>query len=1328
MKRISFIFVLLFLSYLLISQKLFYWEKEILLTTKNTGKFEAVTNDKIMVVSYIVKEKGFSIYARYSYDGYFWSNPIFLKANIFSNTSMGDDFSITLDEENNLYLCYRIDPFTFVIVKRVFPYEENKEIKIIELKSSNYIFLPEIKLTSDNSINLIYNTNIENNFVLEYKKISKSGIVITESRIGEDYKSCMNPQFLEYKDLYFIAFQGKEKSVQDGLFYNIYLAVSNNKGKSWSYKRIVTSNGENNQGPFVFIKNDRIHLAWEKEDEKFRPHIFYKEMSLDLSIETKELIVSFSVSEAHSPYICFINNALHVFWFDDKTGIFQNYVAQIIGNNVINDTLIIKRNVQTVRLQPLIFKGNIKLFWLEEAKPITNLFFVQTDTTVSSPEIKIVNQNSLNIYNKNYVTVVWKGVYDISGIRGYKILLTKNKDEKTSERGILLNYFETTKTFTNLDDGEYFIKIVAIDNALNISKESIINFKIDTKAPEAPEFVNIKLDNDGYLETNSPLIEWQVKDKDIDTYFYHVKLFDYIDEEKIEEYKDKIKIGAFTATKENYLSLTNLENGILLIGVKAIDYAGNTSMINWQTFKLNKYVPVTFISSVKRTVTEKGEELIQIYGKGFFTDGKISRIIIDKDKKSNFDLVLEKDFTVVSDRLISIDKEISVEDGIYYIGVYHPVRGLVYYKNSIEFSGEWIFKDTDINFFHFYKVFLLPNKINFTLLVFVIASISWSILILILILNIFSILKEKVKVRLMLERLEEVRSYFTEKEYKKRREEMVKKGVGLTIKYTILIIILVVSIVIGTSFTLSYRALTNETAALAKEMKERANLVILNYETLIKDVYIFQQGLPRAIDITENISKLPDIGFVLFKEVDSEDVYIRYGEKEKIFFKKNYEAIRSDLNEKNKIIKNLVFNKEISRDIESFKNGFDGNTKIYPPFHPSKVSESYIYLRPVIIKEKEKSILYAYLVIGYSFEKIINEINSEKIKSIQIASIVTLVAIIISIIGAIFLASTTIRPIKKMSEHVNVIATIDDYEKLLGTENEKIEVKTKDEIGILAYSINEMTAKLIEKARSDKQMMLGKEIQKKFIPLQPHETEYIDIYGFYEGAKGVSGDYFDYKKLDDEHYAFIICDVAGKAVPAALIMVQISTIFHSYFANFNPKKNKIETVSIVNIINDTVAEREFTGRFAAILVIILNVKTGKALLTNAGYTQMLVYRDKKREAEWIKLNSDSGAAGVFPSYMLPHPYVQEEVFIDHGDIIYLFTDGIEESRSGRIIKNEKGEEKLEEFGQDRIKEILDKSHNKTPKEMIEKLIHAEKEFRGETEQYDDLTIIGIKRK
>ena len=189
-------------------------------------------------------------------------------------------------------------------------------------------------------------------------------------------------------------------------------------------------------------------------------------------------------------------------------------------------------------------------------------------------------------------------------------------------------------------------------------------------------------------------------------------------------------------------------------------------------------------------------------------------------------------------------------------------------------------------------------------------------------------------------------------EYKRREEIMQKKGIGLTIKYTILILILVISIVSATSITISVLALKNETINLANEMKERATLVMTNYETTMLDIYTYEKGFTEAIDATVNTATLPDIGFTMFRQ--GKDVtFIRYGEKSNAFFK-GIDIKKMTDEEKQKIIIEKVFTKKIENDIKSFKTDYDGFSKIYPYFEPSKLMDKYIFIKPIIIEEKGK--------------------------------------------------------------------------------------------------------------------------------------------------------------------------------------------------------------------------------------------------------------------------------------------------------------------------------------------------------------------------------------
>jgi hypothetical protein len=167
----------------------------------------------------------------------------------------------------------------------------------------------------------------------------------------------------------------------------------------------------------------------------------------------------------------------------------------------------------------------------------------------------------------------------------------------------------------------------------------------------------------------------------------------------------------------------------------------------------------------------------------------------------------------------------------------------------------------------------------------------------------------------------------------------------------------------------------------------------------------------------------------------------------------------------------------------------------------------------------------------------------------------------------------------------------------------------------------------------------------------------------------VSGDYFDYIKLDDKHYAIIKCDVAGKGVPAALIMVEVATLFAAHFRNWTLKSPGLAVDRLVYTINDMLEERKFKGRFAALTVGIINMETGLSYFCNAGDKFMYIYSGEQRRMVRQTL-PETPAAGVFPSTMVEMQvgFKLAKHRLQTGDTLFLFTDGLEEAQ--RLIRDE----------------------------------------------------------
>ncbi|MCX7655674.1 MAG: SpoIIE family protein phosphatase [Treponemataceae bacterium] len=383
--------------------------------------------------------------------------------------------------------------------------------------------------------------------------------------------------------------------------------------------------------------------------------------------------------------------------------------------------------------------------------------------------------------------------------------------------------------------------------------------------------------------------------------------------------------------------------------------------------------------------------------------------------------------------------------------------------------------------------------------------------------------------------------------------------------------------------------------------------------------------------------------------------------------------------------------------------------------HPDG-NHRYIFFKPVMYRQGTEDIYFRGLVrLEVSIDSIIKEVERGRQSLVQVTSLVTLVAIGIGIIGALILSSLIIRPIQRLVRHVEMIRDTEDKSLLEGKD---IQVKTRDEIAILGDTINDMTHGLVKAALAAKDLTIGKEIQKKFIPLETDsmgnklttghkETRYAEYFGYYEGAKGVSGDYFDIVDLDGRYFAIMKCDVAGKGVPAALIMIQVATLFISYFKNWKPTAEGMRIERLVYEINDFIENLRFRGRFAAFTLCLFDSQTGVARFCNAGDNQIHWYDARERQFKTRSL-PETPAAGVLPSELINMKggYQVQTVTFNPGDILLLYTDGIEEAK--RKFRNEAYEEILctegekdsphenhvvgqgdEELGAERIKGIIE---------------------------------------
>jgi len=345
---------------------------------------------------------------------------------------------------------------------------------------------------------------------------------------------------------------------------------------------------------------------------------------------------------------------------------------------------------------------------------------------------------------------------------------------------------------------------------------------------------------------------------------------------------------------------------------------------------------------------------------------------------------------------------------------------------------------------------------------------------------------------------------------------------------------------------------------------------------------------------------------------------------------------------------------------------------------PQLEQDIYIFYKPIVnrLRSAPDNYYWGAVKVGISTLGIREEIRqSRELLLIEIA-IIALIALGLGLGGSLLMASLTLIPIRTLSQGVAIIRDTQDKALL---KDHVIRVKSRDEIGVLAETINQMTQGLVKAALANKELIIGKEVQKMFIPLEQDASgkklstgrlrnDRVDIFGYYEGAKGVSGDYFDFKQLDDRYFAIIKCDVAGKGVSAALIMVEVATIFLTYFREWSLAKEGRRIDRLVYRINDMLEERGFRGRFAALTLCLFDSQTGICSICNAGDNLVQIYNKQTKCVETIKLNN-APAAGVFPSSLveLQSGFKVMDYKLKQGDILFLFTDGVDEAK--RLLRS-----------------------------------------------------------
>ncbi len=309
------------------------------------------------------------------------------------------------------------------------------------------------------------------------------------------------------------------------------------------------------------------------------------------------------------------------------------------------------------------------------------------------------------------------------------------------------------------------------------------------------------------------------------------------------------------------------------------------------------------------------------------------------------------------------------------------------------------------------------------------------------------------------------------------------------------------------------------------------------------------------------------------------------------------------------------------------------------------------------------------------------------------------------------------QPIEKLAEIVGNYylghTSEDERKKML--EDCAVYAKDSTEVGKLARSyismiedletyIENLQSIMSEKERINAELQLASDIQAHMLPCIfppfPGRTEF-DLYALMHPAKEVGGDFYDFFIVNDEKLAFIVADVSGKGVPAALFMVIAKTLIKNY------TQMNMDPAEVFTTVNHILCDGNDAGLFVTAWMGVLEITSGKLTYVNAGHNPPLIKR-ANGEFEYLRERTGFVLAG-----MDGIKYRQNNLELYPGDRIFLYTDGVTESTN----------EHEELYGEERLQHFLNNHETGNTEEVLDSLRKDLRDFSNEAPQFDDITML-----
>jgi sigma-B regulation protein RsbU (phosphoserine phosphatase) len=481
-------------------------------------------------------------------------------------------------------------------------------------------------------------------------------------------------------------------------------------------------------------------------------------------------------------------------------------------------------------------------------------------------------------------------------------------------------------------------------------------------------------------------------------------------------------------------------------------------------------------------------------------------------------------------------------------------------------------------------------------------------------------------------------------------------------------------------------------------------LVLLYLYYFVNNLFSFSQEFKLSLDLLDSVFVLSVIGFISLYAIISILVILFNLPTSSVFEQKigevlNFQRLSQSIQKgenKNQVYEvllessiNAVFAKSAWVEIiETEKSNDEDIVKTSRKILSSNIDEHEILEVKQRIKERG---IYSYLdkqkEAGFKKDVLQNKL--------------------ISNISDPNFASALVMPLVVQNKEVGVLTILKDVSDGFNKEMFDI-ISSFANQACISLENFELLSEALENERYREELKIASRVQKSLLPSKLICNDKLEMFAFYTSADEVGGDYYDYYQIDEDHVAVIIGDVSGKGTSAAFHMAQMKGIFHSLVQlNFDPKTFLIKA-------NHALAY--CLEKTSFITAAFYNIDTSRQLiqLSRAGHCPALFYESSSKSTNYFQ-NKGLGLGIVrndsFQDYM-----EMQEVSYKPNDMLILYTDGIVEA------KNTTGEE----FGYERLAELIEQNAGYSPKIIKEKVIETLFQFTSSEGLDDDYTLLIIR--